>query len=253
MEITWLDETASTNRYLMELPEEEAPSGLVVATRKQTAGRGQRGNSWEAEPGLNLTFSVVYRPVGVEAKRQFAISQGVALAVADIVAGELPEEMGQVKVKWPNDIYVGDRKICGILIENTLAGTMVRKSVIGIGLNVNQKAFVSDAPNPVSLGQLTGREFDLEALLERLCERLEIRFSQVSSEGLGGEYFRRLWRADGMLHRWRDMADGKEFTASIEGVTSCGPIILRDAQGTLREYAFKGVKAILAGFERELY
>ena len=171
--IIWRDTCPSTNSDPAVL-DPEAPHGLVVAAREQTAGRGQRGNTWESGPGLNLSFSIVLRPAGIHPARQFCISEAVALAVAETVEEELCRNGvdDPVYVKWPNDIYVGDRKICGILIENTITGTHIDKSIVGIGLNVNQREFLSDAPNPVSLIQLTARETPLDSLLDRLTARL---------------------------------------------------------------------------------
>ncbi len=171
--IIWRDTCPSTNSDPAVL-DPEAPHGLVVAAREQTAGRGQRGNTWESGPGLNLSFSIVLRPGDLHAVRQFCISEAVALAVAETVEEELRSNGvdDPVYVKWPNDIYVGDRKICGILIENTVTGTHIDKSVVGIGLNVNQREFHSDAPNPVSIIQLTARETPLQPLLDRLTARL---------------------------------------------------------------------------------
>lgn len=171
--IIWRDTCPSTNSDPAVL-DPEAPHGLVVAAREQTAGRGQRGNTWECEPGSNLSFSIVLRPGDLHAARQFCISEAVALAVAETVEEELRRNGvdDPVYVKWPNDIYVGDRKICGILIENTITGTHIDKSIVGIGLNVNQREFHSDAPNPVSIIQLTARETPLQPLLDRLTSRL---------------------------------------------------------------------------------
>ncbi len=138
----------------------DAPHGYVLMAREQTAGRGQRGNSWEAAPGMNVTMSVMLRPQGLPAAAQFAISEAVAMGVVDLL-----DSLGVdgARVKWPNDIYVGDRKVCGILIENSLCGTIVGRSVAGVGLNVNQREFVGGAPNPVSLRQLLGRDLDVES------------------------------------------------------------------------------------------
>ena len=168
--IEWLDSCASTNSVLAGCA--DAPAGLVIATREQTAGRGQRGNTWEAQPGANLTFSLLLRPAAIPAARQFELSMIVSLAIVDTVDAVL-EDAGcplRAEIKWPNDIYVADRKICGILIENTLTGRSIDRSIVGIGLNVNQTVFLSDAPNPASLCGFTGRAYMLEPLLERLSD-----------------------------------------------------------------------------------
>lgn len=282
--IIWRDTCPSTNSDPAVL-DPEAPHGLVVAAREQTAGRGQRGNTWESGPGLNLSFSIVLRPAGIHPARQFCISEAVALAVAETVEEELRRNgVGDpVYVKWPNDIYVGDRKICGILIENTVTGTHIDKSIVGIGLNVNQREFHSDAPNPVSLIQLTARHTPLEPLLDRLTTRLLTLSAGIPSlkggipswkggilpplpqhgkaascrrspnpptppqitNPLHQTYLSRLWRNDGALHRWRDPSTGEIIDASIVDVAPDGILTLRHADTTLHPYAFKQITPLL--------
>lgn len=275
--IIWRDTCPSTNSDPAVL-DSEAPHGLVVAAREQTAGRGQRGNTWESGPGLNLSFSIVLRPAGIHPARQFCISEAVALAVAETVEEELRSNGvdDRVYVKWPNDIYVGDRKICGILIENTITGTHIDKSIVGIGLNVNQREFLSDAPNPVSIIQLTARETPLQPLLDRLTARLLTLAGGIPSwkggilppitqhgkapscrrspnpptppqitNPLHQTYLSRLWRNDGALHRWRDPSTGEIIDASIVDVAPDGILTLRHADTTLHPYAFKQITPLL--------
>ena len=159
-----LEETTSTNSYLRQLLfKESLPEGSVVVAQTQTAGRGQIGNVWESETGKNLTFSIVLYPDCIPANRQFLISQITSLSVKET----LEAYTNDVAVKWPNDIYWKDKKICGMLIENDLSGHNMYCSIIGIGINVNQAVFFSDAPNPVSLCQIIGKEIDKEELLDR--------------------------------------------------------------------------------------
>ncbi len=178
MRIEWLDECVSTNTQVTEYPLSE--EGVIVAVRCQTGGRGQKGNSWEAQPGKNLTFSAMWKPRGIAAREQFSISEAVALAVVDFL-----EDAGiNAKVKWPNDIYVDDRKICGILIEHSVMGTEISRTIAGVGINVNQREFLSGAPNPVSMASIAGTEFPTERLLEDFEMKLRRRLSQISgSEG----------------------------------------------------------------------
>ncbi|MDE5927427.1 MAG: biotin--[acetyl-CoA-carboxylase] ligase, partial [Duncaniella sp.] len=163
------DTLPSTSSYLAGIAA-DAPHGTVVMAREQTAGRGQRGNSWEAEPGCNITLSLLLRPEGLHPARQFVISQAVSLAIADLVSHFVA---APVSIKWPNDIYVDDRKICGILIENTITGTSIDRTIVGIGLNVNQTEFRSDAPNPVSMRQLMPKiEFAVASLARAMVSDL---------------------------------------------------------------------------------
>lgn len=240
----WLDSVKSTNSYMAEIAA-DAPHGLVVAAREQTAGRGQRGNSWEAEPGKNLTFSLLIRPDGVDAADQFCISEAVALGVVDAIKAVLPLDEGRmVAIKWPNDIYWNNRKICGILIENSLMGRSINHSIAGIGINVNQAVFVSDAPNPVSILQISGRVTNLESFLGLVGKCILERLS-MSREELHREYMPSLWGRDGLTYR--DTATGEVFRASIDGVAPSGHITLRLSDGSpqTRVYAFKEVAVVL--------
>ena len=238
-----VDETASTNTHLSRLAH-TLPDATVVYTHHQTAGRGQKGNTWEAEPGKNLTFSLLLKHPDVAPRNQFLISEAVSLAIAETVA-----DLGvKATVKWPNDIYCGDRKLCGILIEHSLEGGAIAHSVIGVGLNVNQRTFVSDAPNPVSLAQLIGHDIDLETLLHRVCELMVslCHFgSEMDRQALHARYVSRLYRHDGGEHPFA-LPDATMLMATIEDVEPDGILCLRhSADGTLHRYAFKEVKHII--------
>ncbi|MCM1503771.1 MAG: biotin--[acetyl-CoA-carboxylase] ligase [Muribaculum sp.] len=241
-DIRWLDSVKSTNSSLAEIAD-EALNGTVVVARAQTAGRGQRGNSWEAEPGKNLTFSILLKPDGIDAVNQFRISEAVALGVVDALRSEVPFPQ-RVAVKWPNDIYFDDRKICGILIENSLMGKTIKHSIAGIGINVNQREFVSDAPNPVSLWQIKGSETQLEPFLKKVVDAVLSRMNMPWNE-LHQEYMSALWRRCGCTYR--DASSGEIFSAKIADVASSGHItLLPDAPEALPHvYAFKEVAVIL--------
>ncbi|MCM1483829.1 MAG: biotin--[acetyl-CoA-carboxylase] ligase [Muribaculaceae bacterium] len=241
-----LDSVPSTNSYMSALPP-DTPAGTVVTAAEQSAGRGQRGNSWEAAPGQNLTLSVLLRPASVTAREQFMVSEAVALAVVHTVRHYLSDSY-PVTVKWPNDIYVRDLKICGILIENTLTGSGIDRSIAGIGLNVNQERFISDAPNPTSIYMLTGRKVPLAEIEDRLCRNVVAmahdylrpeRFAELHDM-----YVSALWRGSGM-HPYIDAATSERFMASIHSIAPTGHITLRQDSGTLRTYAFKEVHPLL--------
>lgn len=231
-----IDSCRSTNALLADMA--DAPHGTVVATRKQTAGRGQRGNCWEAEPGKNLTFSMLLRPMAMHASRQFELSMAVSLAVADAIDAVLPEGIS-TQIKWPNDIYVGLEKICGILIENKLSGPYIERSIAGIGINVNQSVFVSDAPNPTSvILKNGGRPTDLATMLADVADRIWRGFADYEETGdamaLKERYMSRLMWTDG-LHPFED-ADGA-FDARICDVEPDGTLVLSNG----KRYAFKEV------------
>lgn len=173
-----LEQTDSTNNRAAE---SRYGAGDVVIAERQEAGRGQRGNSWSSTPGENLTFSVVLRPDFLPAERQFRISKAVALAVADTIA-----EAGlRPAIKWPNDIYIGDRKVTGILIENDLMGPYLSRSVIGIGLNVNQTRFDPALPNPTSLAAEAGHPFDRAEVFISFYRHLAERYRTLVGEETG--------------------------------------------------------------------
>lgn len=242
MTIIDLAETASTNTWLRERP--DTPHATVVAARSQTAGRGQRGNTWESEPGANLTFSILVRPTAIPPARQMAISRATALAIARWLDRYVPAD-AEVAVKWPNDIYVGDRKICGILIEHVLSAGAIERTVIGAGININQKQFLSDAPNPVSLTQLTGKSYPLDGMLAEVAGDIIGLVEKENDNGgtlTADEYQSRLWRRDG-YHPFRDA--GGEFRARIVSVAPDGMLTLQRTDGTLSTYAFKEVSFII--------
>ncbi len=247
-----LSSVTSTNAE-MKSRASQLPALTVISAVEQTAGRGQRGNTWEAAPGENVTMSMLLRPRCFKASEQFHISQIVAIAVAGTIRGLLLREhkdaVGEVCVKWPNDVYVGDRKICGILIENTLTGRDILHSVAGIGVNVNQQKFESDAPNPVSLLQLTGIRWDVDEVLELIARNIAWLMDNydrrdADREELGRSYESMLWRREG-LHPYVDNVAHEEISASIESVAPDGMLTLKLADGSSRTYAFKEVTAIL--------
>ena len=238
--IVWTEETSSTNDLLRQRVD-AGEHVDVLATRFQTAGRGQGGNRWESARGKNLLFSLCVHPRRVSAKGQYVLSMAVAVGMVNGLR-TLIEGTGELKVKWPNDIYVGHRKLSGILIENRLRGTQIAQSIVGIGLNVNQQTFVSDAPNPVSLRQLTGTEHDVERLLEKLTEALFSAIAQTETEE-GRERLRQNYQD--LLYRRGEMAgysdaDGT-FRARIHHVEDDGHLVMTDEHGRERRYAFKEV------------
>lgn len=239
-----VSQTASTNTYLSRLAA-TLPGGTVIYTPCQTAGRGQKGNSWESEDGKNLTFSLLLKQPPVKARDQFYLSEAAALAVVETLTAEAGDDF---TVKWPNDVYWQDKKICGMLIENSLDGTDISTSIIGIGINVNQERFISDAPNPISLINITGHEHDLESLLKRVCSRIEQMVAALDDDSarndLHQRYMAALYRNDGTLHPFEDAA-GNRFMATVAGIAPNGTLTLQHEDGTIHDYLFKQVKHII--------
>lgn len=239
-----LEEVESTNDYV-SLHAGDFTEDTMVRARRQTAGRGQRGNVWESEPGANLTFTLFHHPEEVEAIDQYAISEASALAVTDLLA-----DFGVTStVKWPNDIYVGNRKICGILIECAVMGKRIEHCRIGAGININQTRFVGDAPNPVSLAMLGIQRQDIDEVARKMGSCLERRLVQTSPRlraALHREYLSRLWRNDGKPYPYRRRDTGVHFDAVITDVSPRGPITLRNvADGREETFWFKEIEALL--------
>lgn len=231
-EIIHIAETDSTNRWMRE---RGSGGDMVVVADYQTAGKGQGTNSWESERGKNLLFSVLYHPQRIPANRQFHISMAVSLAIADA----LGEHIGDVSIKWPNDIYWRNAKICGILIENRLLGQTIRDSIIGVGVNVNQRQFHSNAPNPVSLWQIHGHETDLELLLQSILDKFTL---YINKKEIKTQYLHQLYRRKG-FHPYADKEGS--FMAEIVDVEDDGHLLLCDDNGQQRRYAFKEVSFVI--------
>lgn len=250
MDTIWLDSVDSTNsEALRRLP--DLPGGTVLAAREQTAGRGQRGNTWFSEPGKNLTFSIVlkYGEGGLEplpAADAIWLNYLISVAVVDF----LQSHAIWCKVKWPNDVYVGKNKICGILIENTLEGDRLAASVIGVGININQHDFPQLA-NATSLWSLTGEEYPLEKCLVKLLGHfthlLPDLYDPNERRGLFSAYSSHLFNKD-VNARYHDLLTDREYTGIIQGVTPDGRLCIWDLEAPgkpLRYYRFKEVSYIL--------
>lgn len=238
-----LREITSTNSYLSKVAS-TLPSGTVIYTYRQTAGRGQKGNSWESEPGKNLSFSSLFKGLPVSPAHQFAICEAVSVAIAEVLA----EESDGIKIKWPNDIYHHDGKLCGILIEHSLVDGAIAHTIAGVGVNVNQTRFVSDAPNPVSLAGITGRDYDLDSMLHRVCERIEAKCACLGNAeaeaGIHRQYLSMLYWNDALLHTF-ELHNGERFFASVGDVLPDGTLCLHAQDGTVRQFRFKEVKHVI--------
>jgi BirA family biotin operon repressor/biotin-[acetyl-CoA-carboxylase] ligase len=228
--IKHLEETDSTNRWLKE----NGSGEMVVVADYQTAGRGCGTNTWESERGKNLLFSMLIHPQELEARRQFHISMAISLAICET----LGQYIGDLSIKWPNDIYWCNAKIAGILIENTLQGAMIKDSIIGVGLNVNQRKFHSNAPNPISLWQITEQETDRDSLLKDILKRFDDKLAQ----NVKSQYQSMLYRRKG-YHPYADHHG--TFMAEIADVEDDGHLLLSDDAGRERRYAFKEVSFVI--------
>lgn len=240
----------STNSFVRSMLQEEGtghvisahslPGFTLVVADDQTKGRGQQGNSWETEKGKNLTFSLLCHPDFILASRQWLLSQCMAVAIQQA----LSQFVEGVEVKWPNDIYVGDKKISGTLIECDLLGKHISNCIIGVGININQTVFRSDAPNPTSLQLLTGKEYDREEVLSALLQHFQ-HFYSLLREGhedvIRQLYQQHLYRREG-FHRYRDVRG--EFMAEIDDIEPTGHLRLRFEDGKVVRYELKEVQFI---------
>ncbi|MFV0366298.1 MAG: biotin--[acetyl-CoA-carboxylase] ligase [Mangrovibacterium sp.] len=243
MEIIYHQELASTNVYAKEQLAKEPSEFTVYVADSQPKGKGQQGNHWESECGKNLTFSVVLYPTFLPIARQFLLSKAVCLGIADV----LRKAVQGVKVKWPNDIYVGDQKICGILIENQIRGVGFHSAVVGIGLNVNQEQFLSDAPNPVSLKQLTEQHYNLNDVLQAVLSRIQYYYEQIRTEEavsrINAYFVESLYRLGGW-HKFSD--DQGVFVGKIIGINEIGQLLIRhQTNDVVESYHFKEVSYII--------
>lgn len=229
-----LQEVDSTNRYLREYQETNEEDMVVAVADYQTAGKGQGLHVWESEDGKNLLFSIKVHPHWVPIRRQFVLSMAEALAVKDA----LDTYVDGISLKWPNDVYWNDKKISGTLIETTVDSKGIKTCIFGTGINVNQKQFLSDAPNPVSLCQILGHEVDREELLQKIIDAFGKYYEllrRADYMDVSGIYHLALYRRKG-YHIYED-ADG-EFEGAFVEVEDDGHLILHDKQGVIRSYAF---------------
>lgn len=235
----------STNDKMMELLSQGCEEGTVVVALKQTSGRGQQGASWESEEGMNLTFSIALRPTFLPAEYMFYLSKAVSLGMVDYLKKEKIEAL----IKWPNDIYVGDKKIVGMLIEQHICGEHISQSAVGIGLNVNQKEFAA-APNATSMWLCDGKERDIASSLNELIRCIINRYEGLSSSSsdVDTEYMAHLYRANGRYYPFvRKTEEEKEepFMAMILEVRPNGELVLERQDGTEESFWFKEIEFVI--------
>ena len=235
--VLWYNEVDSTNNIAAKLLAEGCDEGTVVTTDFQTKGRGQQTKGWESEPKKNLMFTVIFKPIFLKVEDQFLLSKAVSLGVVDFLA----LHGLAAKIKWPNDIYIGDKKITGILIEHNIMGNTISDSIAGIGININQKTFVSDAPNPTSVVLGSGKEVAIEQALTEVLSCIEQRYIALSKgdvKNIEDDYFGRLYRLNKFYPYEKN---GVVFKAKIVGIKNTGELVLEDESGKQQHYAFKEV------------
>jgi BirA family biotin operon repressor/biotin-[acetyl-CoA-carboxylase] ligase len=237
--LIFIENLTSTNTHAMMLLQDNHPQeGTVIYTDYQSEGKGQMGNKWESEAGKNLLFSIILYPTTLLPGEQFLITMIISLGIFDF----LKKVLTDCTIKWPNDICVKDSKIAGILIENTIKGNAITGSVAGIGLNVNQVKFISDAPNPVSMSMVTGKVYDLNDCLRQLVKDLDKRYKQL----LSGKYSTITKNYISVLYRYNEWCNFRDsdgiFTGRIISVTDSGNLKVEKRSGKTCEYLFKEVE-----------
>ena len=242
-QVIYLPQCGSTNSYAHELLiKNSATDGCVVVTDCQTNGRGQRGNTWEAEPGKNLTLSYILKPHFLAAQHQFYLNICVSLAVVELVKVYLGSNYPKITLKWPNDVYYGNYKIGGILIENSLTGQFIQHSVIGIGLNINQLSFL--VAGALSFSQITGKQYHLATIIERLSEQIEARYLQLQQ----GKFTKLKTDYLQCLYRYQEehlyVIAGKQVPGTIMGIDDIGRLGLKTGH-ELQYFNFKEIAFVI--------
>lgn len=240
-QIIFREKVSSTNDAAWSLLKEgKGSDGTIVYAHEQVSGRGQGGNKWESQPGKNLTMSVILRPHFLHPEKQFLISKVISLALADL----LTAITGEIKIKWPNDIYARGDKIAGILIENAISGNIIDSAIAGIGLNLNQVKFTSGAPNPVSLCNITGESYDVKNIIKELCTHLNYWYTRLAD----GDYHTIDTEYHNLLYRLGEpakfMVSSLRISGIIRGVDSYGHLLVEDEGGSLKKHAFREITFI---------
>ena len=236
------DQLDSTNAYLQRMQSEHDIRNWVVSTDEQTAGKGMGSNGWESETGKNLTFSLAVDMGFLPAERQFLLSEAVALGIIEVLDKTLPTE--QLSIKWPNDIYYGNCKLAGILINSTIKANMMDLSIIGIGLNVNQMQFQDWPTHPISLKMITGKEYDLKLMLEQIASQVRKKVELLKSDptSIEQDYLKRLFR----YQTWADYeVGGNVRRLFMTGIDSFGRLMLVDEKNNSYCFDIKEIRFLL--------
>lgn len=250
----YIKQTHSTSSLLREQYSPALPHLYTIRTDYQTAGRGQAGNAWESEAGKNLLFSALMRYPDVKASEQWRLSMLVAVSIREVLAALLPNQ-DLLRIKWPNDIYYGDKKLVGILIENSLQAAYLDHSIVGIGVNLNQTQWRSNAPNPVSMKQITGADYKPEQVMEAWIAAIE-RWEKESTAQLKQTYMQHLYRSQGWhSYMVREVStlpthiaqttEGDTFLAKVLDISPQGELILQRENGEEQRFHFKQIRFVI--------
>jgi len=236
------DSLDSTNKYARNLVnQKDADEGTVILSHMQRQGKGFGNNSWESDKFKNLTFTVIFKPFFLSAQKQFQLSMVISLGIADF----LTLYCNNISIKWPNDIYVNDDKIAGILIENIINQRSIQYSLAGIGININQLSFSEGVPNPVSIKQLTGIDYSIMECLNLLCKKIELRYLQLKNKKadlIKNSYTSLLYRFDEL----REFKTGeRKFKGKVAGIDEFGHLLIKTPDNELLKFDFKEISYII--------
>ena len=240
--IVTLNEVDSTNTYIKQALSKSTPfaEGTVIMAVDQSAGRGQTHNSWFSQAGKNITCSILLKPLFLDVNKQFQLNQAMSLALNDVLLRHFGDG---AKIKWPNDSYIGENKIAGMLIENIVQGNQLKYSIIGIGLNVNQTDFPASLTNVISFKKMLHIDYDLQSILVEICAAVEARYIQLKAGKINllhSEYLDQLYQ----MNEWKSYKfDGIIQQGRILGVSDQGYLQVETDRG-LREFGTKEINFI---------
>ena len=234
----------STNEYMQKLIEnKDYAEGLVITTDYQEKGKGHGNNTWESQKGQNLLFSLLLKPSFIEPSGQFALTECISLALVRSLKKIIPEKT--ITIKWPNDIYIDNMKVGGILIQNTIRGNEIANTIAGIGLNVSQLTFPSELPNPISIRQVTGHEHNRDEVLQTILREIGEIYSRMPEAGyhklMRSDYHENLYR----FKEWSQFRDTGVFRAMITGVDRFGQLQLMKESGEIFSYGYKEIEYVI--------
>ncbi|MFP4025413.1 MAG: biotin--[acetyl-CoA-carboxylase] ligase [Thiohalospira sp.] len=241
-EIISLVSADSTNTYAVQLLKSgNVDEGTIVYTHDQKAGRGLGRNTWESEKGKNLTFSIILYPDFLPIEHHYMLSKIISLGLFEYASSKVSD----IKIKWPNDIYFNDKKLAGILIENSIKGSTINYSVAGIGLNLNQEQFFSNAPNPVSLKQITGENYSVKDELVQVRQHIKKFYQKLQSgqlKDINRRYIECMYRFN-KFHKfcWNNQV----FRAKITGVNEYGHLQVLTSDNEIKEFEFKEIEFLI--------
>lgn len=240
-QIIELKETSSTNTYAKQIAADKNYHGTIVNAVFQNAGKGHLNNTWESKKGQNLTFSIILYFNDLKAEDQFLITKFVSISITNY----LTQKDLFAQIKWPNDIYVNDKKIAGILIENTIKGNIIDHSIIGVGININQVDFESNAPNPVSLAQLSNCDYNLKTELELLIGNLNEVFPLLYTNAydkLDALYLEHMYKYNTVSNF---KVGNNQFIGIIKGVNNFGQLQIEQANKVISTHNFKEIEFVI--------